>query len=209
MLKDFKNKLRRHVKDEPTMHITQEEQQPPERDIWNIIAAGERIQPASVPTNSSLVVDKVVPHRAVFDVWKIIAESEREMRSDTLKNISKAGPTAVCCNLEHEQQGVRSTPMILLSCKHIVHATCINKDEPDTNCPYCFKSLYEEEIIYLHHILIKSVSIELTEIDNKIKEQEDEIRMITNDLTKETRAVQHLENYKNTSKKIIVALDLS
>lgn len=134
------------------------------------------------------------PESAAADVWHSIAKYERLLSS-----------RLECCRCN-----VRSGTVVMLSCKHIVHLHCMHiqfaNSANSNQCPQCYALLPQEDVVYILSKLLKVTSNAITDSDEKIRQLEDAVNMVTRDIASETLMYSTLENQAHASKKVLAAL---
>jgi hypothetical protein len=139
-------------------------------------------------------------------------DSESNLASFVLPKI----PSCSLCDSKNHTQ------LIVLECKHSFHIKClaeIDHDDSrnymvldniffkDRKCITCNYTIDTAELMYIHSKYTKNIKETINECDSTIKDLENQLRVVKEEMKKSFECKQNLEYSQNKSKQLIIMLN--
>lgn len=176
-----------------------------------------------VKNNVSLWNDKLENKKQVsfnVDTEDTVSEESEEVVTINRQNsIRRAEVKTPCCSLCDNSD---DTQLIVLECKHSFHIKClaeIDHDDSknymvldntffkDRKCITCNYTIDTAELMYIHSKYTKNIKETINDCDSTIKNLENQLRKVKEQMKKSFECKQKLEYSQNKSKQLIIMLN--
>jgi hypothetical protein len=164
-----------------------------------------------VSLNSTNSINDKFDSSGINENYKMLQLRDYYKKDHRLETESNRKTTEIICNICCNNKN-KYDNFFILSCNHTFHIKClaniIFKDEMNSKCTECLKTLEIEELVFLHSKFLSNTKILIGEHEIKIKDLEKKLDDLKEELRISYEYKNKLTNEREKSKEIISSLSM-